>query len=112
MNEEQLILHRKNIEQIYKLSQTYAIHSPDLSRFYYDQFLKYLSDINVDASNLSHKACGKCCNVFVPGITCQVSEESRKNLKIDGMVFDWSLKENKSINFINHTKKKTNSIIV
>ena len=112
MENEDFLIHQKNINQLYKLSQTYAIHSPDLSRFYYDQFLKYLQDLNIDSSKLNHKACSKCCNVFIPSITCKISELQRKNLRLNGILFDWSLKDNKKINFVNHTTNNCATVLV
>eukprot|EP01080_Neovahlkampfia_damariscottae_P006789 gene6789-10953_t len=74
--------------------------------------MKYLQDLNIDSSKLSHKSCGKCCNVFIPGVTCRISEEQRKNMKLNGILFDWSFKDNKKINFVDYTTNKCSSILI
>lgn len=111
IDQDQIIL-AKNNKHLYTVATHLAIVQPELSRLILRKFTNEENCFDTEPKESKSKICQSCFSVFIPTVNCIVTETKRNKLKLGEHTFDWTLKNNKKVKFINYSKQRTETVIV
>lgn len=112
VNDPDQIILAKNNRYLLQLASSLCVIQPELSRSIMKKFNDEEKCFESETKEQSERICKRCFSVFIPIVNCIVTESKRTKLKLGEHNFDWSLKNNKNIKFINYATKKSETVIV